>query len=197
MNKKKNQGIELLRFVFAIAVIFHHGFQTFYDSKQKLFLFRNGWIGVEFFFLVSGLLMASHVLRRSEKDGIAEKTSVYMLGRYRAVFLPHLCCFLLLFVEHVVFDRLSMVGCLIDLLKALPEMLLVHMSGLQLIRINMNDWYLSSLLLCSMAIYPLLRKMKRAYTTVAAPLLSLVTYGIMFQQTGSLTPSNVWTVSVD
>lgn len=68
--KQRNATIELMRFLFASSIILFHIAGTLWDRKLILFsgeefkltLFRNGYIGVEFFFLVSGFLMAKSFL---------------------------------------------------------------------------------------------------------------------------------------
>ena len=58
---KRNGKIDLLRFVFCLGVIILHIEGVLYDGMKSWGLFsmgHRGYIGVEFFFLVSGWLMA-------------------------------------------------------------------------------------------------------------------------------------------
>ena len=78
--KQRNATIELMRFLFASSIIFFHIAGTLWDRKLILFsgeefkltLFRNGYIGVEFFFLVSGFLMAKSIYRRQSQACIGK-----------------------------------------------------------------------------------------------------------------------------
>jgi hypothetical protein len=50
-NSKRNGFIDFLKFIFAIIILIHHSWQFFP-------ILPIGYIGVEFFFLVTGWLMA-------------------------------------------------------------------------------------------------------------------------------------------
>lgn len=60
MMKQRNGTIDFMRFVFAIGIVLGHA-EVIYD------IVPNGWIGVEFFFLVTGWLMASKAARTDDK----------------------------------------------------------------------------------------------------------------------------------
>ena len=78
--KQRNATIELMRFLFASSIILFHIAGTLWDRKLILFsseefkltFFRNGYIGVEFFFLVSGFLMAKSIYRRQSQACIGK-----------------------------------------------------------------------------------------------------------------------------
>ncbi len=59
---KKNGKIELLRFVFALTVVIFHLNVDWYNHGLQLMYHGN--MGVEFFFLVSGFLMARSIQQR-------------------------------------------------------------------------------------------------------------------------------------
>lgn len=56
MEKMINGEIELFRFIFSICVLLYH-FRIDYNFE----LFASGAIGVEFFFIVTGVLLAKSV----------------------------------------------------------------------------------------------------------------------------------------
>ena len=58
--KQKNAAIDLLKFLFAMMILLFHGGK---NLPGQVSLFPNGRIGVEFFFLVSGYLMAASAAR--------------------------------------------------------------------------------------------------------------------------------------
>ncbi len=192
MQKKMNLGIEFLRFVFTVGVLVHHAFAYFFDRKIfRTFPFRAGWLGVEFFLIVGGFLLASHILKRAETGAEAQTTTKYMLRRLKMLYPPHWLCLAIMFAQHCFYKSLGIGEIVSDLFLSVPEVFLVQMGGMQPIRINNNDWYLSAMLLCSLFIYPLLRKMKTSYSRVLAPLFCFFIYGVLYQTTGSLTPTNV------
>lgn len=82
MNKKtsikqKNGSVELLRFLFTSIIIFFHINLDLWDQKKivavigdfAVTFFQHGNIGVEFFFLVTGWLMAKSVYSRYIQPG--------------------------------------------------------------------------------------------------------------------------------
>ena len=99
--KQRNATIELMRFLFASSIIFFHIAGTLWDRKLILFsgeefkltLFRNGYIGVEFFFLVSGFLMAKSIYRRQSQacigklqpEPVGVETIRFLWGKVKAL----------------------------------------------------------------------------------------------------------------
>ena len=60
--KKRNGEIDVLRFVFSIFIVLYH-----FGDVFKVDIARFGFIGVEFFFVVSGVLMARTAKLKKEK----------------------------------------------------------------------------------------------------------------------------------
>ena len=96
-NRGKNAVIEFMRFLFASAVVvFHSQLDLWKKGKvlgtlagHKLILFRNGYIGVEFFFIVSGFLMARSVYRLINKETqytLGEETGIFIWKKMKALF---------------------------------------------------------------------------------------------------------------
>ena len=99
--KQRNATIELMRFLFASSIILFHIAGTLWDRKLILFsseefkltLFRNGYIGVEFFFLVSGFLMAKSIYRRQSQacigklqpEPVGVETIRFLWGKVKAL----------------------------------------------------------------------------------------------------------------
>ena len=78
--------------------------------------FVHGAIGVEFFFLLSGLLMARHVdnLRKKKtKESLGEETSKYVFKKYMSVFPYHILGFILIFILTLVVENKSITDSLV------------------------------------------------------------------------------------
>lgn len=164
MQTKRCAEIELLRIVAAVAVVlFHAGYYDAYYFACSARLPRGGFIAVEFFFLLSGYLLAAHVAKKdgaalSSKD-LGKETYLY-LWRRLCSFWPELfiaCCIgmcVFAWAHHfAVHETLRMAH---DTLMG--NMLLLQMTALAPSGINGPAWYLSSLMLCSGILYPLFRR---------------------------------------
>lgn len=57
MTKQRNGIIDLMRFIFCIGIVFGHGRYLGNPTGTVPFA-QGGYLGVEFYFLVSGFLMA-------------------------------------------------------------------------------------------------------------------------------------------
>lgn len=179
MQNKRNAEIELLRFVAAGAVVLFHAW--YYDACYfacSVRLPKGGFIAVEFFFLLSGYLLAAHV---AKKDGAAlsstelGKDTYLYLWRRLCSFWPELfiaCCIglcVFAWVHHfAVRETLHMAH---DTLMG--NMLLLQMTALAPSGINGPAWYLSSLMLCSGILYPLFRRFGASPLWAACSLLLL------------------------
>ena len=91
---KKNGRIELLRFLFALIILLFHIQKRFAKSPVPmgdtgLYFFNHGCIGVEFFFLVSGYLLAAgcYKLRDEPCDFIGTETAGVMWKKIKHIFV--------------------------------------------------------------------------------------------------------------
>ena len=86
--KKRNGTLELMRFVFCLAILFYHiGKYTSGTPSLKngvfLALFPHGAMGVEFFFLLTGVFLAQSLDKQLQRS--QTKTNVFAdTGRYSA-----------------------------------------------------------------------------------------------------------------
>ena len=75
-KEKRNNSIELLRFLFTAIIIFFHVNLDLWDQDKVIAVIRgvpvtffmHGNLGVEFFFLVTGYLLARSVHKKIQED---------------------------------------------------------------------------------------------------------------------------------
>ena len=72
MTGKRNGEIDAFRFVFAIVIFLFH-FGVFLQNSALKNVFKFGNIGVEFFFLVSGYLLAARACRFAASERARER----------------------------------------------------------------------------------------------------------------------------
>lgn len=155
-RKKKNRSIEFWRFLFTVFVVLFH-MQVSYDREPNFLL--TGTYAVEFFFCLSGYLLAASFRSRYQSDKPAlPQIGQFALSRLKK-FVP--MCWLFLFLSgayHVVL--FNMVGQTTEQLLAYvknlwPELLLLNGVIPCANPANGPTWYISSLLIVSIVYYVL------------------------------------------
>lgn len=168
MTKKKN-SIEAFRFIFMLMICIWH-----YKSTEYM---AHGYMAVEFFFILSGLLMYFSVSKPNAL-GVFD----YTLRKMKR-FAPD-CLFLMAFV----YLRHMIVPALLGrrsfdfswTLQALPESLFLQNTGVYLGGANFPMWYMSVLLYGGALVYALLKYNKRLALSVIFPITILLGYTFIF-----------------
>ena len=196
---KKNGKIEFYRFLFCIFVLFFHIQKyilkpSLQDSGIHLAFFLHGSIGVEFFFVLSGFLMAKSVnaSRSNSTKPIASRCLSFMKRKYRSVFPYHCIAFVLVFLSLILTDDSYQSQPILKLIDSIPNFFLVEMTGISFSNPNHIEWYLSCMLIAMAIIYPILLKFYDSFTHYFAPLFALLICGYIIYTTGSLTGVSVW-----
>lgn len=198
-----------MRFVFAVGVVLFHLNYTYWGLDQEfsngLNLFRHGNLGVEFFFIVSGFLMARTLSRQREQEAlaIAEAESsgkayvpsplgdetLRFLWRKVKSFLPyHILFQLLMLAARVAHQSITFS----ELLNQVSGFFLLQRTGLFGSSLLTVEWYLSSMLLAMAILYPIARRWYSSYTHLFGPLCALLLLGWLYQETGKLADYNDW-----
>lgn len=191
----KNNKIEALRFLFCMLIVIMHINKTLWGSEKFLFnssfitLALHGYIGVEFFFLVSGYLMAKKL---NSLDGecfdiqtAGPETLRFLYGKIRPLLPYHffICCIIFViwcFLYPAQFFTLFM--------DRLPGLLFLHRVGL--LGKNVKDligveWYICSMLMAMALLYPLGRKLSRTFRCLA-PIAGLLVCSYILLNIGKL-----------
>lgn len=150
-----------------------------------------GWMGVHFFFVVSGMLMVEHVVcQQPEVCYDPGKASLqYAMHKFKGLAIPYYITFLFNFIIYVYtygvecgsFSR-SFQEILI---KSIPELLVIEMCGIRPAGINSVTWYISAMLLAMLPLYYLLLQNRSFFLHIFSPLAAL---GILSYFYGSETP---------
>lgn len=190
---KRNGAIDFLRFLFALVIIIYHARGIGGGSDHALFK-RFGYIGVEFFFIVSGFLMAKSAERDSELEStrsggvclLGEDTVRFLWRKIKTV-LPY---FLLAAIPSLVvlfYDKgYGRMETLERLMMCVWDLSFLGASGIKTYTVVRASWYLSAMYISMILLYPLLRKFKDQFTHIIAPLLSIVLLGYISQTFGHL-----------
>jgi len=204
---RKNGKIEFLRFFFCIAVLLFHaqkyivGSVSFKDGIH-LSMFPHGAMGVEFFFLLSGFLMAKSVYKiksatalngyEYNEKTLSQNSLTFLKRKYLSVFPQHCVAFVFAFIALALKDNFTLKQGILKLVDSIPNFFLVQMTGVNFSNPNHLEWYISCMLIAMAIIYPLCSKFYYSFTRYVAPFLALMTLGYMIYTTKSLTGVSVW-----
>ncbi len=181
-----NYTIELLRFIFCFFIVVFH-FQQVVEGLNGYFY--CGYFGVEFFFLVSGYLLAKSAMKYNEAiDGTIWNYNVrVLLKKIRSFFMP---CFLMqimgFILKHIINGTGSIKNLLSDLYAFPFDVLLLRQWGFEFPYYISVTWYLSAMLIVIFVCFPLLLKNREKYTLYLAPIISLFILGVFSHIDGNI-----------
>lgn len=183
---KKNGEIELLRFIFSLIIVLHHSKNIVARSNR---LFRKGSFGVELFFLISGYLLINSIERRRQhpsESSLADDTLQFVKrklgGFYPELIAAELIGILFIFAT----STLPLRSILKYLVKGVPsDLLLLSMTGWAK-GLNAPTWYLSTMIMTFLVLYPCLRKWPDMMGKVILPLSGVLLIGALFKTSDSL-----------
>lgn len=175
--KKRNGMIDLMKFVYIVVIFLFHGSKNL-TSKT---LFPCASITVEFFFLVSGYLMARSASKQSFDNNVGYSTFNYICNKVRHYLPNYYIAWIIAFVATEVFGKVKIKKALKNIIMSVPELTFITSSGLMGVRFNSATWYISAMTLAMLLLFPLSAKLKESFNSVIAPAVSLFIYAYMYQ----------------
>ena len=89
MPQKRNGFIDIMKMIFCMGVILNHLNTVSISSQMNSIVMRYGFLGVEFFFIVSGYLMAKNAARTfNHTVDIGPTTWNFLLHKIMIIFQP-------------------------------------------------------------------------------------------------------------
>ena len=189
MNRKtRNGNVELLRFLFCISIVLLHAWVDL-----------RGYIGVEFFFIVTGFFLAKKVDRQRKTEEnppcmeqLLKDSWKEILHRYRVIFPYLLVSTILGLVVNSYALQWDVQNHILFCLKLLPyDFLLLQNYGIQAPSMVEVIWYLTAMMLAVWLIYPLMRRAYEIFMYVA-PFVSIFLMGIIIVNCGTLDSPNTF-----
>lgn len=181
MNEKKgrNGAIDLLKVIFTLVIMLYHTSKTFY----------GGYIAVEFFFIVSGFLMAKSMEKNGPyaRENLGTETMSFMKRKVSGIFPYYFAAWILTFLITVIWERMSFLSAVQNTALSFYNIFMLEMAG----NYDMGHrlwatWYISAMLLSMLMIYPIRRKNERVFDFIIAPLVFLLFIGYAYQQGNGL-----------
>ncbi len=186
-RSERNGTIELLRFMFCLVVVCYHiGNRVEKIAGSANDFFPNGLLGVEFFFLVSGAMMARHARTLASPEPPVARTTSYLKRKLFRLLPYHLVIFALMLVYVLVIKPIPSGEIPSRLLEYLPNFLLLQKSGLYGRELISPEWYLAAMLVCMLPLYYLTARHQAAFTRIWCPLLAMISISYIMQSTGGM-----------
>ena len=188
----KNGKIELARFAMCMAVLLYHLNLEYFDGGfyfgDSFTFFSHGRSGVEFFYIISGFLMAKSVSKR-RNDGVpVGKASVQFLWRkFKRLFPPHIIAVIITSV-YIIFKYTNVYEAL---LARFSSIFFLQKTGVSTLAFVGVEWYVSSMLIAMAIIYPLLKANYDVTARAVAPIGSLLIMGYLIQHYEALPNSSL------
>ena len=169
--KPRNNIIEFGRFIYSLLVLGYH-VQFSYDD-DKVDIFENGALAVEYYFLLSGYFLSRSLekIAKDEKNNIFIKYFYFMKNKITALLNVHVLSIIVVIIIIASCDTKNFVDKFLD---GLPSIFLVQMiivwAGDFDKALIVPEWYLSSMLICMLFMVPifllLTKKIKGIYSTL-------------------------------
>ena len=190
---KRNGEIELLRLVFCILIIlFHcnkHLFNVLDPYHYVYALSPRGYIGVEFFFMLSGYFMAHSIEKKKNAVSLGTDSFRFIWKKYFSIFWYHIIAYVAFVIVHSIimqdfsFDKLF---------NLIPGALLLTRSGLLFTKLDDALWYLSAMLLVMAAMYPVAKRFFDVYAKAIAPISAVLIYGAIIHNYNTLSGTSAY-----
>lgn len=176
----RNSVIDLLKFLFILIIVLYHGHNF---AGEEDFIFQGGANFVEFFFIVSGYLMASSGDRRTQKlqtISVGDESATFMWHKVKGLMPDLIVAWIIAFSVAAFVNEFDSREIASHAFRGIFDFLLLSQSGLKGFRPNAVTWYISAMLISMAILYPLMMKYKDVFFKVLAPLIALLLYGYMF-----------------
>jgi len=202
MSKQgKNGRVEFLRFIFALGILFFHIHKRFaVDGNisigiKGIYFFNHGYIGVEFFFLVSGYLLAASAFakRAVSIELIGTETAQMMWKKIKNVFPYHLFAIILTIIVNAYFLENTVKGRISYVVDSWASVFFLQVFGFDSTWVNKLTWYLDVWLMVTFIFWYFLRRHYEAFVKIVCPLLALFVLGYMAHEYNSLAGIDGWT----
>lgn len=189
--RKRNGAIDFWKFVFALIIVQFHS-SNFDVTKSCPFI--GGAIAVEFYFIVSGFLMAESICKKNENEIVVGRDSKNFIfhkirGLCPEIFIAWGIGYV---VQHLALNHVTITMLIKDLISGIWDLFFLRESGLVGFRANPAAWYISAMILAMMILVPLFLKNRDVFLNVVAPILAVAILGYLSKTVGDLRGPTEW-----
>lgn len=167
--RMKNYQIEFWRYFFTCVICMLH-FEAAYFTDGSQPVFKCGYLGVEFFFILSGFFLMKH-LDKKEENAIG-----YTIGRIQRLYPNLVLSWIFLICNIAYFNHYSFTDILREIKLHVWEYLLMNITGITWDILNGPTWYLSALIIAGYFVYWVAKWNRKAFLECIAPLIIILVY---------------------
>lgn len=190
ISPKRNAEIDFWKFISIAVVVLHHS--NLVLDERRVF-FKQGSLFVEFFFIVSGYLMAltASKLPKANIETLGGETVKFILKKIRAVLPTYIFSLVIIGTANIIRNGPEYITSA-RILKFPFAVLFLEMTGIPVYNISGSAWYLSAMFLSMFALYPILRSCRDLFMKVISPLVSVFIYGYFMRTDGFIGDPKNW-----
>lgn len=177
--KTRNNAVTIWRIVFTYLIMIYH-FDNKYGISTRFNLTIGWYIGVEFFFIVSGYLLYDQLPVLAEK---CHSGWAYFVYRFKKLYPYYLGAFLLSLISCYITGGISVKDVVRVFLNKYFELFALHGIGLDEGWSNLNNtsWYFSIMLISGLIIYHCLLKWEDNFVNFVSPLIIIVCFSYLYR----------------
>ncbi|MGN1114583.1 MAG: acyltransferase family protein [Oscillospiraceae bacterium] len=200
----RNGKIELYRFIFCIGILLFHAAKYIigepsFKNGIHISLFSHGAMGCEFFFVVSGYLMAKSIYKKLNSNPVendkprATQYLSFIKKKYTDIFPEHSVAFIIAIICFSISEGYNIIKFLKYSIDCIPGFFLIQMTGIKFSNPNHVEWYISCMLIAMSIIYPICYRWYYRFTRYFSWLGAILILGYMIYTGDGLTGVSVWT----
>lgn len=187
-NLKHNGYLDFLKFLFALGIIGVHSNACGFSFR----LISSGYLGVEFFFLVSGYFVTREAIKTRSVSSSPQNITNHFIKRLLNFFPFYLIPFIYSFVVHNIVHQVSdFTVVLWNLYNSLFDIIPLQIENFPSLCVTGVQWYISALFIVSPLLYALIFKYGNTFTMVFAPILGVFSLGFVYFQIGSFSAAGI------
>lgn len=201
----RNGKTEFYRFFFCIAILLFHAEKYIigepsFTNGVHVSLFSHGAMGCEFFFIVSGFLMAKSIYKKQSCNEVTQSAQEavgewfgFIKKKYTDFFPAHSIAFVIALLTLAVSRGYGVRGFVKYAFDSVPSFFLVQMTGVNYSSPNHVEWYISCMFIAIALLYPVCRKYYYQFTRYFSWLGAAIIIGYLIYTEGCLTGVTSWT----
>lgn len=165
----KNNIIEFYRFIFILCICIMHFFTNYYGTLEIKY-FGGGYLPVEFFFILSGFLLALKVDKSSENKSVFD----FFLSKLKRFYPIYICALLIIFIYYSIINNVIIT----EPIKFLLEILILSAFYGPL---NPPSWFLGVLIFDLPIIYFFMIRYKNLFYILSPYIVIFIYINILYQ----------------